>query len=179
MTMLVQSIDESRAEHGTSDEPSAPRRDTSQEQPSLLVPFGVGVVVGQLIGLIEEDGIPLVNYPGEPKSAVRAISVVELRGSDIGRRVVLAFECADGLRPVILGVLCEQGRSVLRDAPGSVDLDVDGKRLTVSAREQLVLRCGKARITLTKAGKVLIEGAYVMTRSSGSNKIKGASVEIN
>ena len=49
----------------------------------------------------------------------------------------------------------------------------------VSARDQLVLRCGKASVTLTRAGKVLIEGTYVLSRSSGVNKIKGGSVQLN
>ena len=41
------------------------------------------------------------------------------------------------------------------------------------------MRCGEASITLTRAGKVLIRGAYVLSRSSGANRIKGAAVEIN
>ena len=44
---------------------------------------------------------------------------------------------------------------------------------------QIVLRCGEASITLTRAGKVLIRGAYVLSRSSGTNRIQGGSVEIN
>ena len=43
----------------------------------------------------------------------------------------------------------------------------------------MVLRCGKASITLTKAGKVLIEGSYVLSRSTGVNRIKGGSVQLN
>jgi hypothetical protein len=56
---------------------------------------------------------------------------------------------------------------------------IDGKRVTFDAREEIVLRCGKASITLTKAGKVLIRGAYLLNRSSGVNRIKGGSVQIN
>ena len=42
-----------------------------------------------------------------------------------------------------------------------------------------MLRCGKASITLTKAGKVLIEGTYLLNRSSGVNRIKGGSAPIS
>ena len=63
--------------------------------------------------------------------------------------------------------------------PPQLEVDSDGQRITVSAREQLVLRCGEASITLTKAGKVLIEGTYVSSRSSGVNRIKGGSVQLN
>jgi hypothetical protein len=45
--------------------------------------------------------------------------------------------------------------------------------------KEIVLRCGKASITLTRAGKIIIRGAYLLNRSSGVNKIKGASVQIN
>jgi uncharacterized protein (DUF2345 family) len=62
---------------------------------------------------------------------------------------------------------------------GQVEVDSDGQRLIVSAKEQIVLRCGKASITLTKAGKVLIDGTYVLSRSSGANRIKGGSVQLN
>ena len=51
--------------------------------------------------------------------------------------------------------------------------------MIVSAKEQLVLRCGKASITLTKAGKVMIQGSYVLSRSTGVNRVKGGSVQLN
>jgi hypothetical protein len=59
----------------------------------------------------------------------------------------------------------------------SVTLDDD--QLVFAAKEQVVLRCGKASITLTRAGKVLIRGAYLLSRSSGVHRIKGGSVQIN
>ncbi len=58
-------------------------------------------------------------------------------------------------------------------------MSADGEELTLSAKRQITLQCGKASITLTRAGKVLIRGAYVSTRSSGVNRIKGGSVQIN
>jgi hypothetical protein len=58
-------------------------------------------------------------------------------------------------------------------------VDADGERLVVSAAGQIVLLCGKASITLTKARKALIQGTYVSTHSIGVNRVKGASVQIN
>jgi hypothetical protein len=60
-----------------------------------------------------------------------------------------------------------------------VEVDTDGERMIVSAKTQLVLRCGKASITLTQAGKVLIEGTYVSSRSTGANRLKGGSIHLN
>jgi hypothetical protein len=78
-----------------------------------------------------------------------------------------------------MGVLQEGEGWPLDQPPGQVEVDVDDKRMLITAKEQLVLRCGKASITLTKAGKVMIEGNYVLSRSSGVNRIKGGSVQLN
>ena len=51
--------------------------------------------------------------------------------------------------------------------------------MVLKAQQEIVLECGKASITLTRAGKVLIRGAYLLSRSSGVNRIKGGSVQIN
>jgi uncharacterized protein (DUF2345 family) len=60
-----------------------------------------------------------------------------------------------------------------------VTVDIDGQRLQFEAKDEIVLKCGKASITLTKAGKIIIRGTYLLSRSSGVNRIKGGSVQIN
>jgi hypothetical protein len=52
-------------------------------------------------------------------------------------------------------------------------------RLVLEAQREIVLKCGDASITLTRAGKIILRGTYVLSRSSGVNKIKGGSVQIN
>ncbi|MBW2636717.1 MAG: hypothetical protein JRC86_04200, partial [Deltaproteobacteria bacterium] len=59
------------------------------------------------------------------------------------------------------------------------DVTIDGRRVTFDAKEQIELRCGKSSIILTRAGKVLIHGAYLLSRSTGANRIKGGSVQLN
>jgi len=139
-----------------------------------------GVVIGELLAIVEASKTPLVWFAGAPDgAAVKAQSTVDLHGAHIGAQVVLMFEHGDPSRPIVLGVLRGQGGWPLDDKPAQVDVDADGQRLVVSAKEQLVLRCGKASITLTKAGKVLIEGTYLLSRSTGVNRIKGGSVQLN
>lgn len=139
-----------------------------------------GIVVGELIGMTNEGRTPLVRYPGQAgTAALFARTVVDLHRSHIGRQVVLMFEGVDPSRPIIMGVLQEGDGWPLDQQPGQIEVDVDGERMLVSAKEQLVLRCGKASITLTKAGKVMIKGSYVLSRSSGVNRIKGGSVQLN
>lgn len=136
--------------------------------------------IGDLIAIADEGASPLVLYAGQPgTAALRAMSVVDLHGAHIGRRVVLMFEAGDPAKPIVMGVLREGAGWPLAERPGQVEVHADGERLVVSASEQLVLRCGKASITLTRAGKVLIEGSYLSSRSSGVNRIKGGSVQLN
>ena len=139
-----------------------------------------GVLIGQLIGMTNENRTPLVLYPGQPgTAALFARTVVDLHGPHIGRKVVLMFEAGDPAKPIVMGVLREGEGSPLDEKPNQVEVDADGERMIVTAREQVVLRCGKASITLTRAGKVLIQGSYVLSRSSGVNRIKGGSIQLN
>jgi len=136
------------------------------------------VILGELLALTDDGSIPLVLHRSHP-GALRARSAIDLHGAHIGRQVMLVFEHGDPLRPIVTGVLRDAGVGVPEPAPGQLEVDADGRRMLVSAREQLVLRCGKASITLTQAGKVLIEGSYVLSRSSGVNRLKGGSVQLN
>jgi len=139
-----------------------------------------GIVVGCLVGIRDEGRTPLVVFPGKAgTAAVPARSTVDVQPGQVGRRVVLILEQGDVTRPIIFGVLRgEEGASQLAESR-HVSVDADGERLVVNARHQIVFQCGKASITLTAAGKVLIQGTYVLSRSSGVNRIRGGSVQVN
>lgn len=142
--------------------------------------YPAGVIIGELVGMKDEGRTPLVVYSGQSGSAALAArSVVDLHGPHIGNKVVLLFEGGDPQKPIVMGVLREAEGWPLAEQPGQVEVDADGERLIVSAKEQVVIRCGKASITLTKAGKVLIQGTYVLCHSSGVSRIKGGAVLIN
>jgi hypothetical protein len=140
-----------------------------------------GVRRGVLVGMKGEGRTPMVTFTGQCGSAaVAAQATIDLHGSHIGREVVLMFEGGDPTLPIVLGCIRSNDRAGNIDqSPGQVEVDADGERLQVTAKEQLVLRCGKATITLTKTGKVLIQGTYISSRSSGVNRIKGGSVQLN
>ena len=59
------------------------------------------------------------------------------------------------------------------------DVVIDGRTITFDARQEIVLRCGDAKIMLRKDGKIVIRGTHLISRSRGVNKIKGGSVHIN
>lgn len=153
-------------------------RDGRATSATLPDAMRTGMVIGELLA-VAEGGSPLVGLPGDSTRAVAALSLVELHGAHIGMRVALMFDGGDTDRPIVVGVLRGQAAWPLDTQPAQVEVDADGRHLIVCAKEQLVLRCGKASITLTKAGKVLIEGSYLLSRSSGVNRIKGGSVQLN
>ncbi|QJI29075.1 hypothetical protein HKK55_10250 [Pseudomonas sp. ADAK18] len=133
-----------------------------------------GVVIGTLLEL-PHAGAPTVTYPGCPNSGIVARCTARLSPADIGSPVALMFEDGDPIRPLVIGLLLGA-----QAAPAPVaSVRLDEQCLELSAEREIVLRCGKASITLTRAGKVIIQGAYLSSRSSGVNRIKGGSVQIN
>jgi len=137
----------------------------------------LGVVRGLLVTMAE-DGTPVVDFDGNPnREPIAAVSTITVLQSDLGREVVLMFEDGDARRPILLGLVQAPASPTQLRAPA--ELSLDGERVALVAEQEVVLRCGPASITLTRAGKVLIRGKYVLTRSSGVNRIKGGSVQIN
>ena len=157
-------------------------------RPIGLVSNIKGIKTGAL-SRIDEDGTVWVDYPGNPagllKARLTATVSTLLKSVDISTigPVMLAFEENDSGRPIVVDAVCETiyahspALSVNRDEVDNVR--IDGQSVTFDAKKEIVLRCGKASITLTRAGKVLIRGAYLLNRSSGVNRIKGGSVQIN
>jgi uncharacterized protein YjlB len=138
-----------------------------------------GIVVGTLVGFADAGATPLVTYREQPgTAAIAARSTVDLQGSHIGKQTVLMFEHGDPHRPIVVGCLRNENAAGLPSSE-QVHVEADGQRLVVSATDRIVLRCGKASITLTTEGKVLIQGAYVSHQSSGVLRLKGGSVHIN
>jgi Domain of unknown function (DUF6484) len=118
----------------------------------------------------------LLDLPGE---VVAARTTIPLRRDQIGSNVVVLFDRGDVRRPIVLGVILDGQPSASEATTSLVSVNADDDRLVLSAEREIVLKCGDATITLTRAGKVLIKGTYVLSRSSGYNKIKGAAVDIN
>ncbi len=149
-----------------------------------------GIRVGKIVKT-DGDGRVYVDFPGNgggPAAARLTQSVkerLESRGVSVFSQVLLLFEKNDPACPVVIDVLAhslktaDDGSEVALQVDEPKEVTIDGETVTFNAKEQIVLRCGKASITLTKAGKVLIRGAYLLNRSSGVNRIKGASVQIN
>jgi hypothetical protein len=138
-----------------------------------------GVVIGTLSGS-SGNGQLTVDYPGNPYAKpVEAISTEKISGKDTGREVALSFVEGNPQQPVILGLVENPAKTGDTGFEEDVDVVVDGRRLTLTAGKEITLKCGKASITLTKAGKIIVKGAYLSNHSTGVNRIKGGSVQIN
>ena len=147
---------------------------TASQLPEWLSLAGAGVFIARFAGFDEAEHFLVTTVNGEP--ARPAASTVALGEHDVGVAVVVALEGGDARHPIILGRLQERGKT----SPPSVPLvRVDGDRLLLQAEREIELRCGEASLVLTRAGKVLIRGTYVLSRSRGANRIKGAYVDIN
>jgi hypothetical protein len=150
-------------------------------QPHAESTFPAGVTTARLHGF-DLDERPLIGsllqLPGE---ILTARSAVPLWRAMVGSEVVVALESGDPLRPIILGVVQQQSNPLPEqpEAVRQVAIQADGERYVVTAEREIVLRCGDASITLTRAGKVIIKGNYILSRSTGYNKIKGAALDIN
>ena len=137
-----------------------------------------GVVIGVLM-CFTEAGLPLVAFPGnQSETGLAAHSTTRFNSDDIGCQVALLFEGGDPQRPIVIGRI-QHPQEIVQPQQQNISAELDNERLEFKAGKEIVLRCGKASITLTKAGKIILRGAYVLSRSSGVNKIKGGSVHIN
>ena len=140
-----------------------------------------GAATARFHGFDLDDRPLLSGLPGLPDEIVPARTTVPLLRAQIGATVVVLFENGDVRRPIVVGVLQERpvrsqrrrvrqparSRAGRRRSPGAVG----------GARDRAALRRRQHHAHARRQG--LIKGTYVLSRSSGYNKIKGAAVDIN
>jgi hypothetical protein len=178
-----------------------------EDQPSKKVFLPGEVVIGLFNGL-NDQGEALVDYPDNPSNRLlTAISTVALNQNQSGRQVAMLFAEGNPEKPVIVGLIhsmlyemiedfeltsvdqenaasvseCQEGDRKQAEIQSRDDnqVYVDGKQICIEGTEEVTFKCGKASITLTKSGKILIRGTYLLNRSTGVNRIMGGSVQVN
>jgi hypothetical protein len=151
-----------------------------------------GVRVGWVAGLDARRGL-LVDFPGNPATravAARTILALDARALEAAVKerqgAVLQFEDGDPGRPVLMGLLQATSATPLLDAllaspePGEkLEARVEGKRVVLEGKDEIVFRCGESTIILRRNGAVLVRGAQIETRSSGRHVIRGRKVALN
>ena len=160
------------------------------------------VIIGELAGL-NTTGEPIVDFVlNRHAQPVTALSTVPLTQRHVGRKVVLMFVDGDLRKPLIVGLVYSPLHEIIENfelsavqsdetieeaAPSSAveaisadtDMHVDGRKVVLEAKEEVVLKCGEASITLSKSGKISIRGKYILNRATGVNRILGGSVQVN
>ena len=136
-------------------------RTPAPEKRTRQLPQTAAVVAGVLVGFSNEGRTPLVMFAGQPGSAALAArATLDLHAAHVGSEVVLVFAEGDPLQPIVMGVLRQQDANALESAP------------VMSKWMRMASGCSSppasnwccavaATLTLTKAGKVLIEGTYI------------------
>jgi len=138
---------------------------------------GTGLFIGKLLSLAE-DGMAVIGLPAaDGVMVVTARASASIRSEHVGAQVVVLVEPGAADRSVVIGVVQNGAPRPSTTRPVEVSMDVAS--LEIAARDRIVLRCGKASITLTRDGKVLVRGTKVLNRASGVNRILGGSVQIN
>jgi uncharacterized protein DUF6484 len=150
-------------------------------------PCGIGAralaaaypAVGQLQGFDPLEQPLVAQLPCAQGEVIAARTTVPLSKATVGRNVLVLFEGGNWRRPIIIGVLEAPMAQTAPPATRGVAVQADGERCVIEAEREVVLKCGDASITLTRAGKVLIRGRYILSRSTGCQKVQGASIELN
>lgn len=168
------------------------------------IPLGE-LLSGEFLGFdpLGRPRIGLIDYPGVVAAA--QMSMVALEGIDQGRELALMVSQGSANELIVVGLVHRPNQLVLeqviaatqqtlpdssgdqnvfdvalpKQETGTLGATVDGERILLDAKEEIVLRCGESSITLSKNGKISIRGKYILNRATGVNRILGGSVQVN
>ncbi len=153
---------------------------TDYRQPS-------GVITGRIVS--SNQGNLLVDYSGNPSGPVKARITSSVKKqlenhTDLkNAEVLLAVDADNGSSPIIIDTLfsyidevADQASVELSDTPETIK--VDGKKVLIEGKDEIVLRCGESKIIM-KENKIVIHSKNIKTHATKNNKIKGGLIKIN
>jgi hypothetical protein len=147
-------------------------------------PAGTRMTHGRLDGLDDEGRVLFrADDTGEPAPVLIGLEIGDgalVKAARVGRRA-LVLGPADGSGPAVLvALLRERVSARARDAvPGELEVRMDGETLVLRAEQEIELRCGKSRLKLRADGRVMLNGAHIVSASTGPHRIKGATIALN
>jgi hypothetical protein len=169
------------------DLPDQARKRMSPPAEERILEPRIGRVVGTAV-----NGSILVDFPGNRAGPLAARAALALDADAIARAAaqqqgaILLFENGDPSLPLLMGLLHLPSSTPLIDAMLERSLEdvpkearVDGKRVILEGQDEVVLRCGKATLTLRRDGQVLLRGVNIRTEAEEVQRIKGGKVQIN
>jgi hypothetical protein len=157
----------------------------------VLSPAPGGAVIGRLAGT-DATGRPLVRLdehdPVASPALVLSTAAAEILAAEPGAAVLAVIPGGKNATPVILGLVAGSPARAAAPvpAPASVRLGrgrrearLDGQQVVLEAEREIVLKCGRSSLTLRRDGEVVLRGVRVLSRAAQTNRIRGASVQIN
>jgi hypothetical protein len=138
----------------------------------------MGAQPGYLVH-IDPQGCPFVDFQGNasgPIQAKFAVSDAELAGlmdATCDTEVLLLFQGGERSQPFIIGKIRD------RVPTDGIEICFRGRRFVVETQEEVELRCGDAKLRITRDGKVVVLGNDLVSRARRGNRIKGGTVNIN
>jgi hypothetical protein len=131
-----------------------------------------------------------VDYDGNSRGPLVARVTAALDDAALERaardkaQALLLFERGDPACPVVVALL--RSTTPLIDAALAGPLPsaekaarVDGKRVEIEGRDEVVLRCGPSSLTLRADGSVVLRGVNIVTQADEVQKIRGGKVQVN
>ena len=157
---------------------------TTVQEPAITPEPFTGALAGQLAG-IDAEGRILFCEDGSPTPYAVIIGLAigdeEVVAAVRAQRRALVIKPENQpLQPVLVALLRNGVSAEARDkAVGEPATRIDGQALAIEAQQSLELSCGRARITLHSDGRIELNGDYLLSRSRGPIKLKGATIDIN
>lgn len=133
------------------------------------------LTLGELLEI--RQGRPVVRYAGGPAAGLiaRVLGAVVTPGQVLPAlpcSAMLLLEDGDPLKPVLVGLVYDQ-----LPVPGTLVLDME--RIVLQGHREVQLRCGQASVTMRADGKLVVKGTELVSQASATNKIRGATVQLN
>ena len=113
-------------------------------------------------------GMPLVALGANDTAKMPGFSLVPPAQLRQGAEVAVVWLDEEDA-PLIVGLI-QAARPVV---------EAEGDELIIENDRKIVLRCGKASITLRSDGSISIRGGQIVSRADGANRVQGASVQLN
>ena len=121
---------------------------------------------------VRSDGIPVVDYAGNRLGPIPARTAVSV--ANPGDTVLIILQDGDPTSPIITGVVHDRLETGLPQK-----LRLAAKEIALEGTHEISLRCGESSLILRKDGKAMLKGSEVLSRASRTNRIKGATVQLN
>lgn len=136
------------------------------------------IFIGRIVGMRDGQAFLSLGEGNEPPVPAHAAVSIDSEGDNLIDASVLVYYNEETYAfPIIVGVI--RDRLIRNCEHPSRHSTLDGATVSVSGKEEVILRCGLSSIALRQDGKVLIKGKQIVSNAEGTNRIKGGSVAIN